>query len=432
MKQFIAVLAGILLFLCAAAVIQPHSNALTQDVQDFQNDYITPTMTISANYWEPSRRVNFNYTCKVTFPPLTPTKALPASYQQGTHHVTEFFDESPANYICNYNDMQFQRVDHWANGSITYTPLDKSLMQNQRDSGLRYEGWFPSPAQLCDFIAWSNGWEFNYMYAASRNYEAKEGNAIPDVIIEQTVPNCAVIHNYDDPEIIITQQSMVKMPGPSPNFDLSQFPREALFCNITPIATQISNTSKIDPDWIPVATACGWLGVIIVAAIIVISICNMFIQTDTTPYGVKDLEEAYAAGAKWARNESYAEWDKRLADLLRNGKISNETYVLLRSVNDLVYNHLLTTYKNPYEDLTPQGGANDWIHTIIEVIEIIIIVAVCVVLGYVIVWLLRKFGIFGGKGKEGGTTNIFPSSVRHATDTLRQLFLQGLSTGSIY
>lgn len=436
MKKFITVLAVILLFVCAAAVVQPRSHAITQDVQEFQNDYIAPTMTVSATYYEPTRKAIFNYTCKVTFPPLTPLKdnALSAEYQQGAHHVTEFINEQPSDFICDYNNMQLQKIEHWANGSITYTPLDKSLQQNERESGLRYEGWFPSPNQLCDYIAWSNGWELQYVYAASHDYEAKGGNTIPDIIYEQTVPNCGVIHNYNDPEITITQQAMAKMPGSLPSFDASQFPRETLSCNITPIAFQTSNTSKspIPPSWIPVASACVWLAVIIVVAIIILSICNAWVQTDTTPYGLKDLEAAYKKGYGNARNESYADWDQRLKDLLRTGKISNETYWLLNGQNRGVYNDLGAKYVNPY-DLKPQGGANDWIHTIIEIIQIAVIVAICIAVGYIIIWALR-FLKGSGKHREGGTTNVFPSSIRQArqiTDTLKQLFLQGLSTGSI-
>jgi hypothetical protein len=371
-------------------------------------------MTVSADYYEPTLRANFNLTCKVTFPPLTPLKdnVLPAEYQQGAHHVTEFIDESPTDFIASYNDMQFQEVNHWANGSITYTPLDKNLQKSERDSGLRYEGWFPSPNQLCDYIAWMNGWELNYVYDASHDYEAKGGNTIPDLIYEQTVPNCAVIHNYNDPEIIITQQSMSKMPGPIPNFDRSQFPSEALFCNITPIAFQIANTSKtpIPPTWIPVAQACIWLAVIIVIAVIISLICNAWVQTDTTPYGLNDLGKAHEKGYNQAKNESYADWDARLLKLLRDGKISNETYWLLYGENGNVYKDIGAKYTNPY-DLKPQGGANDWIHTIIEIIQIVIIIVAGLIIGYIALWALH---FFKGRGKSGagGTTNIFPSSAR--------------------
>ena len=379
LRRNLIILGCILALLGAYSLVQPSAYALDQDATQFQKLHMNPFMEVTADFTEPLKSgVNntFQSTFRIEFAPL---ELKSTETENPNHHVETYIDNSPANILdYEYEYGEWSEIEHWYDGTITREPMDKTGLQ-ERQTGKFYEGWFPSPNQIMDYIAYQNGWILNYVVAAERGYECIEGGQIVDLITEARHENFLVNSDYTADTLVIEQAPMAKAIG----FPTSE---KAITdeSNLNMAITQLNSTIKGD------ATVLATLGIVIVICITIWIICDAWVQTDSTPYGVKHLADAYADGFADGVNETIDEYERRLAERLASGDLSNETYALLLNELRGTYDTVMANFVNPYEGLEVNGG-NDWWHTILWIIETAIIIVVIIVFVMIIAFIYKRF-----------------------------------------
>ncbi len=402
-----------LAFLSGLAIVQPHSIAVSQiSVTEFQEEHITPVVDLSANFYEPTLRTSFNKTFRITFPELA-LKITKITVGQSVN--SEINTKAGDHLLGDINTVECKRVRNWLGGATTYETTDPSKVEYFLETGFFYEGWIPSAQQLADYIAYLNGWELNYIYEADRQYAFGTDSKPCDYIIEEEIPNMPVNSSYENGQITIVQ-------------DLTKASVE-IFNKTTADFTIGLQISDITPGKI--------IGIDDLIAAIIISVIvgaivgwAAFTATDNTPFSQEDLEAAHKLGYGKGANETLDYMREQFMKMFYNRTIDNSTYIYLSYLLDNAYPEIMKRYVNPYEGLNTKDSG-DWFHTIISVLEQVFIIAIIVIVVIIVIWLIRKTGIFSSsKGSSGATTNIFPSSTR-ATELLKTIFLQGLSTGWI-
>ena len=408
-RKLTAILIGIA-FLCAFALVQPRTFAASQDAETFQNEIINPVMEVTADYYDPLVKASFVKTFRITFPPMV-YKAEPT--HDPAHHVDEYIMKSPASQIEEYETNSFVQKYHWYDGSVTEKAVNKEHLKTIKN-GAYYEGWFPSPNQIADYIAYSQGWVFNYVIEANRRYETESGNLPPDIITETEYKNFPVVSDYDSGEPLIIEQNLAKDPLKS------AFPEIAPKTDIEPKSFGL-HIEDCEPN-----KAIGIDDVITVLIILLVAwlaweITDLIIQLDTTKYSADDMADAYEDGFMKGANETAEAYEQRLADHLVSGDISNETYVMLRDDAGEAYNDVVTNFENPWDDVQSEGGLS-WFRTGIFSFRNLIIIAIAIVIILITLYVLRRIGIFGGKkGSSSSSTTVVVPTLKTAQSAIDEI-----------
>lgn len=414
MNKRLFVLLITLVFLSGLCIVTPNSVALSEITSnEFQDTHIKPVVEFTANYYEPMLKTSINKTFRVTFNELTQKVVERETSQQ----IVYFINQKNTERLLEPNPSKVFKVENYIDGSIQEKPLDPSLLE-QYETGYYYEGFIPSPDQLADYVGYLNGLEFNYIISAERRYEFNSDMKPVSYILEESIPDCPINSSYDSgQQLIITQEGIVK------TLALTQ---KSIPVNI-PLQFEekgLNNTKVI--------VAVGWLIVLLLAGFF--AGLGVYHILDDTHYTEADIngarQKAYEDGYWDGANDSQEEWQRIIDDMWRDKIIDNITYNLLLTKYNEVYANLLKDYRNPYDVGGPLPESDDWTHTIISVLTQAFIITIVIVVIILIIWLIRKTGIFSSKGGSGATTNIFPSSTR-AIESLKEIFLQGLSTGQI-
>lgn len=441
MRKLLKVTLIIVVFFIAFAIVHPSTYGLDyeQSNEEFAEAYIEPTMTITIDYFSPFLKSNNKATFKLRFAPMTPVTKVQEDLDT-SHQVVDYTGEAPASYLLDYNEMDsLQRYDHYADGSIEKTPIDKTKLE-ESEEGSRYEGWFPSPNQLAEFIAWSNGWQLNYVDSCERNYEANSEKERVDIIYEQELADISVSTDFEEMEDGI-EQEVTQVKGMNKLLMNPKFRDQMKAVNPTwePETTDLSIYGSIEClDRGNDTTKLFWFAIIAILLIVLVGtlliepICSAIIATDATPFGVDDLADAYQEGFELGVNETTDNYQSRLDKLLIDGDISNETYSLLQNELDDNWDQTMSEFNNPYEDLEI-GGGNSWFHTIITVIKAIIVITIIIIVVIIVLYLLRRAGIIMKKKTATGapTLQLKIDSAKSISEEIQSLFLGGLCIGNL-
>jgi len=374
------------IFVLAFAVVQPRAVMVSMvSVEEFYKRHIEPKMEVTASYYEPSLRYTFNVTAVITFPPLEKLQTKSSVETTPDLRVNPALNERTSERLL-FTPTELVQLRHYYDGRIEQSVVDVSEIQNYIENGYYYEGFIPSPEQVADFIAWSNGWQVSQIVSAKRWYET--GNTPVSYILEEELPDMNVNSSYDSGELTIIQSGL-RTQAITP---FTQKPTREL-----QMAWNITYTT-------PFKDFGGTAIIILIGLLITAFGAGYYVATtnDNTPYSQQDLARAYENGWNQGVNETIDEFKDRLNNLLQSGQLDNETYVMLNNEVDETYGEVKTRFTNPYdiEGTKPQG--NSWIHTIISVIEQAIVITIIVIIIILCLWIVRKSGILKrGKGKGG-------------------------------
>lgn len=354
---------------------------------------MNPTMTIAANFYEPLYRTSFNKTFKITFPEMPLQKALTST----SYNVKTTVNQPTSSFFLIPPDPStIKRVNNWFDGTVTITDHPQKDLNNQ-ESGYYYEGYFPSPNQVADYIAYAHGWELNYVYAAQRFYEFNSSMKPVTTIWEEIIPNMSINSSYN----LVQGQSLTVQQAPALTKELNATYSKNTVNQKVSIYTHIHElnaTSKV--FGIDDALLWGFI----------LGVCFSFAWTYCVmgwKYDANDLADYYDKGYWIGVNDSIDAYNARLYHLLLTAQIDNTTYQLLLLQWQGAYSDLLKAYSNPYRNgIPPANGNNDWVHTLIDVITQAVIWVIVIIVIVIVIWAIRKTGLLSSHKTDNVNLNI--------------------------
>lgn len=396
----------------------PNSYATSQSVTEFEEKHLKPTMMIDANFYIPEMKASFNKSLKITFPEFMPVKSeVEIDVTQKVKHAVS---KTTSEYFF-FEKTSVKTVRNWYDGSITYEDEDPSNLDEFEETGYYYEGIIPSPNQICDLIAYQNGWTFNYVFDSSRQYEC--GETVVNAIYEEEFPNVQVNSSYELGALTFQQQiAQSKSIDPS-------FPPKIKNISSANLILAIEDLSENK-----FIISLGALIAIIIGSLLTGAGATLLLYTllDPTPYSQKQIDEAHYNGYMQGVNESLAWWEQRLLQLLADGILDNTTYTLLQSETGDAYPEIMSKYVNPYADLGPGGdGGDSWFHSVLSVLGQAIIITIIVIVVIIIIVIIFKAKGHLSSSKSGGSGTVQIIHAAKATQTLRAAQNFGLSTGTL-
>jgi len=371
------------LFLIAFIIINPTTYALNSGSADeFEDLYINPVLEMDATYTNPLTKDTFTKHFRIDFNTLKPVK------DGESHDCLNTVDTDiairPVDYLLNdYEGItEIKQVKNYYNGHTEYEIRDPEGLLYKENSE-HYSGWFPSPHQIADYIAYSNGWVLNSVDSAERIYEIDKDNYIVDAIYEEEIPSVIINSSYELGQITCQQDThLLKSIGAT---ELKQPIRREGKLSFT--------VNDLSADGPPMKDGGVLVGILAIGLIVwyVGDLFGWWGSSGTT-YGKQDLIDAYEIGYTDGINDTIAVYTQRINTLLYNGDIDNATYALLLSLKSDLYNDAMNMYSNPYEAL-PEDKKS-FFHTVISVIKVIIIVGIIMALLIGFFWIFRKLGGF--------------------------------------